>query len=52
MPGSVLTMKIPKEIKLSCKPNETNIYSISALQRKGTKELMTDVGRYLEQLDE
>ena len=32
--------------------NETNIYSISALQRKGTKELMTDVGRYLEQLDE
>ena len=32
--------------------NETNIYSISALQRKGTKELMTGVGRYLEQLDE
>jgi hypothetical protein len=28
VPGSVLTMKIPKEIKLSCKPNETNIYSI------------------------
>ena len=32
--------------------NETNIYSISALQRKGTKELMINVGRYLEQLDE
>jgi GTP-binding protein len=32
--------------------NETNVYSISALQTKGTKELMVDVGRYLEQLDE
>ena len=32
--------------------SETNIYSISAMQTKGTKELMIEVGRYLEKLDE
>ena len=32
--------------------SETNIYSISAMQTKGTKELMIDVGRHLEKLDE
>jgi len=31
---------------------ETNIYCISALQRKSTDELMIDVGRHLELLDE
>ena len=39
--------KLVKQLELKYK-NKLKVSSISAAQRKGTKELMRDIGRYLE----
>ena len=39
--------KLAKQLELKYK-NKLKVSSISAAQRKGTKELMRDIGRYLE----
>ena len=43
--------KLVKQLELKYK-NKLKVSSISAAQRKGTKELMRDIGRYLESNNE
>ena len=43
--------KLVKQLELKYK-NKLKVSSISAAQRKGTKELMSDIGRYLESNNE